>query len=784
MSSNPSDNSSSFVYVVNDDPVQLIHLSRVLKQGGHEPGRFSSAEKALDALSAGDSPDLIVTDLNMPGIDGWRFCRLLRSPLYRSCNHIPILVVSATFAGSAVPKTVTDLGANSFLSAPVDPEEFIERVNSLLRGEFSQSPARVMIAEPDLLQAQQLKKVFQTGGYETILVNTAQEARENFKSRSLDVILLDQHLPDLPGAELLQEFYGRNPHTVYIMTTSDESPHLTVEWVRMGASAYLRKPYAPEYLLEVCSRSRRSRALIKVEDLLRERTRALQESEQRYRSLFLDNSCVMLVIDPQSAGIVDANKAACRFYGWSRQELIARKITDLNTLPEADVFSLMKKVRNQGGHHFYFQHRLAGGAVRDVEVFSGPLLLGGCSLLYSIVHDISDRKRAERQLIKRNSDLKKVEFIARMGSWRYDPSRDRFTGSDGFYRIMGLKKSVPLTFRHVYSLIHEQDRAGVRNIVHGIFRDFEPFDFEVRMVIKGIMKCFRVMGSVETGIDSQQDFAMGMIMDISEKKDLEIKEKRQQEQLAQASKMAALGTLVAGVAHEINNPNNMIMLNGPLLEKVWHDSLPVLKEHARKNPGFQLAGIDFDTMCDYAPQLFSGISEGSKRIGKIIAELKDFARQSPLNMNQDVNLNQVAESALTLVKKTISRHTDNFSVSLDPDLPRIRGDFHKLEQVVVNLLINACQALTDKSRGISLKTGFKSTEGKLEITVTDQGEGISPDNLNRIFEPFYTTRRKTGGTGLGLSISSSIVEDHGGTMAFDSSPGQGTRVRVLLPLPA
>jgi PAS domain S-box-containing protein len=131
----------------------------------------------------------------------------------------------------------------------------------------------------------------------------------------------------------------------------------------------------------------------------------LRESEQRYKSLFKNNHSVMLLIDPASADIIDANPAAYSFYGWTHEELTSMKITDINMLPNEQVFEEMEQAKLEERNHFFFRHRLANEEIRDVEVYSSPIRLHGKELLYSIIHDISDRKRAEEALRKREAEL-------------------------------------------------------------------------------------------------------------------------------------------------------------------------------------------------------------------------------------------------------------------------------------------------------------------------------------------------------------------------------------------
>ncbi len=132
---------------------------------------------------------------------------------------------------------------------------------------------------------------------------------------------------------------------------------------------------------------------------------ALIDSEERYRSLFINNHSVMFLVDPESADIVDANPAATSFYGWSYEKLIRKKITDINTLTERQVFQEMKRAKAEKRRTFHFKHRLASGKIRDVEVYSGPIKVYGRKLLYSIIHDVTQRKRAELSLIERGKEL-------------------------------------------------------------------------------------------------------------------------------------------------------------------------------------------------------------------------------------------------------------------------------------------------------------------------------------------------------------------------------------------
>ncbi len=252
-------------------------------------------------------------------------------------------------------------------------------------------------------------------------------------------------------------------------------------------------------------------------------------------------------------------------------------------------------------------------------------------------------------------------------------------------------------------------------------------------------------------------------------------------QLIHADKMVALGTLVAGVAHEINNPNNFITLNAPTLLDAWHSARPILDAYAKENGDFNLGGLRYSEMREYIERLLTAILDGSKRIRQIVSELKDFARQDTSTMTDPVDLNAVVQSAVALLSPLIDKSTHRFTVTVAPHLPLVKGNAHRLEQVVVNLVQNACQSLPHADAAIEIRTGAVADSGRVFVEVRDEGEGIRPEWIERITDPFFTTRRKTGGTGLGLSVSLGIVRDHEGELLFTSEPGRGTVARVELP---
>ena len=255
-----------------------------------------------------------------------------------------------------------------------------------------------------------------------------------------------------------------------------------------------------------------------------------------------------------------------------------------------------------------------------------------------------------------------------------------------------------------------------------------------------------------------------------------------QKQLLHADKMTSLGILVSGVAHEINNPNGLIQLSLPQLSKAHQSIEPILDDYYRAHGDFKFGWLNYSRMRQEIPKMLAEMLESSNRIKRIVEDLKDFARRNDSGLDDMVDLNEVICSALRLVDNALRKATHHFQADYAPALPKFRGNGHRIEQVVVNLILNACQALTSVAQAIELRT-YELTEDQMVVfEVRDQGCGLDEETLQRITDPFFTTKRKTGGTGLGLSVSDGIVKDHHGRLEFSSQPGQGMVVKLLLPI--
>ncbi|MFC1735284.1 sensor histidine kinase [Candidatus Hydrogenedentota bacterium] len=273
---------------------------------------------------------------------------------------------------------------------------------------------------------------------------------------------------------------------------------------------------------------------------------------------------------------------------------------------------------------------------------------------------------------------------------------------------------------------------------------------------------------------------LSVLLDVTGE-DAQEEKARLRQQLIQADKMISLGILVSGVAHEINNPNQFIMSHLSILEKAWKDVSPVLERHYEETGDFVMAGMNYSEARKDIPAMFRSVRKGARRIKEIVQELREYARDNPADALELVNVNRVVKSATLLLSDVLNTSTKSFAINSVQQLPKVKGNYRRLEQVIVNLLRNSCEALSSNEEEVAVSTSFDEHSNKVVIEVADKGKGIPPEALPHIMDPFFTMKREQGGTGLGLSIASGIVMEHGGTLSFVSEVDAGTTAKLELP---
>ncbi len=252
-------------------------------------------------------------------------------------------------------------------------------------------------------------------------------------------------------------------------------------------------------------------------------------------------------------------------------------------------------------------------------------------------------------------------------------------------------------------------------------------------------------------------------------------------QLIQSEKLATLGLLIAGIAHEINNPNNFIFFNTPILRSYLEFLFPIVDEYVEAHPDLQVFNRPYSAFREDCFKLLDNIEHGSIRINQIVGNLKEFVRERGKGENRRIDLKQVVEKAIFICQGRIRKTVKTFEVDIPEGLPALNSDPLAIEQVVVNLLINAIQASDKEESWVRLRIiAPEQPDGDVMIEVSDNGCGIDDETQRKIFDPFFTTKAAGIGTGLGLSITHRLLEELGGRIEVESMVGVGSVFLVLL----
>jgi len=882
--------------IVNDDKTQINVLSGLLKKEGIHVSAFTNASDALTDMEKKSPPDLIITDLYMPDIDGWQFCRLLRSPEYQRLNQTPILIISATFSGADIVDISADLGANAFLPSPVDGKQYMKMVRALLNGEIPSRHPRALIIDDSVTLCSLLSRSFTAHGYEVQTALTCLSAIEAFENNQFDVAIIDYHLPDGYGDTLLTIFRGRKLDCDCIMITTDPNPRLALSWMKQGAAAYLHKPFTPEYLIEVCAKARRERSLLRVETLLDQRTRELHKSEERFRTI-VRNAFDMIALIGRDGRFLYINRAYTDILGYPPDALMHRSCFDI-VHPEDRSNAMMLfekgiannfssdskqiKLIHADGHFLHVDHQ----ARLILDSNDTPLVL-----LNS--RDVTRQHEAEHLLKKKSNERRLLldtiptliwfltdidtfgavnqayaDFVGRSpkeiaykklqdvlspetaGKCRESSLRVFNTGrpirteewlsdASGERRLIHITKTPKLdeqgriefvvcagndmtevrSFERQFRAIFEKAPVGIEiydadgklraanpkcielfgitdekeiagfnlfddpnvtdDVKARLFRGetvyYEsPFDFE-KVRAAGLYQSTRsgviyleVLISLLKPTD-RLDFSgyLVIIQDITLKKQYELDRLNYERKLQQLQKAESLGRMAGAIAHNFNNQLQVVIGNLEMaVDELPQDSRHLTEALKAAQKAAEVSGM----MLAYRGQIPGR---------QIRVDLSDICRRS-LPMLQAAAPRQVV----------IEAH-------LPESGPIIHAVSGQIQQAVANLIVNACEATGDNPNHVVLSVATVASD-QIPATrrfpidwvpentdyacleVRDTGSGIAEKDLDKIFDPFYSTRFY--GRGMGLSVVLGIIDALAGGIVVESNPGQGSTFRIYLPI--
>ena len=494
-----------------------------------------------------------------------------------------------------------------------------------------------------------------------------------------------------------------------------------------------------------------------------EAMQALKESEARYRSLFETGSAVKLLVDPTSGAILDANKVALDFYGYSRRKLLMLNIGQINAAtPEVLRQALDEALQSPRRRHpFEFQHRLADGTLRHVEVHSDRVPLGGRDVLYSIIHDVTERKRAEQELRENRAMLKAVLRNVPFDFWARDTTQKIILQSDESIRFWGELTQTTLSDSPFDEQTLELWRSNNRRALEGEFISEEAALITsngARRVFHNIVASVRDEGEI-LGI-------LGVNIDITERKLTEeafIAAKNS----AEASNRAK-SEFLANMSHEIRTPLNGLLGMLQLLQSgvAAKQEQTVFTELALSS-GNRLLHLLNDVLN------FSRLEAG-----QLVLYNESFCIRDAISAMEEINHLGCREKRLSL------------EIEIAPDTPAMFvGDEARIRQVLFNLVGNAIK-FTQKG-GIHLSVWARPNLARPDVTrlyfaVRDTGLGIPDEKIQHIFKRFTQVdssfTRSHEGAGLGLAIVERIVKLMGGSIAVESELGVGTTFYVCLPL--
>jgi len=752
------------------------------------------------ALARAEDPDAILLDILTPVMDGFEVCRRLKAE--DRVSDIPVIFLTALETDRATRVKALEAGAEAFLTQPPDGQALVAQVRAMAKLKEANRMRRMErdeLAEKVAQRTRELTEELAAHQRAEAALRKGEERYRLLFEQSNDAVFVHIKGEIIDVNERACQLMGYGPDELKGMKVSDMVPVAARERARQAiadaiADGSIRFETQFQHKdntiieVEVSSRLVDSETMT-VQGVVRDITErkrteeALRESETRFRLMFDSHSSVMLLIDPENGRILDANVSAAQFYGYSKAELTQMTIQDINQCTPEEVAQKRQQAANESHNVFIFQHRIRSGELRTVEVFSSPVEQQGKVLLFSIVHNISERKLAEERLKQEQYYLRKSQELGQIGTWELDLRHNELRWTDENCRIFGVPAGSIVNYEVFLSKVHPEDREYVEREFNAAL-DGKPYDIEHRLVSEDGPRWVREKADVAFDESGKAIKALGFTQDITERKNL-------QAQIALADRLTTMGMLAAGVAHEINNPLSYVLYN---LESLTED-LPRLIEAMRlcsqvasdSLGADQWARLLGDNREMFNPSMLDGILprfkdalSGTMRIRDVARGLGTFSRTEDKRL-VPVNLIHVMEVAITMALNEIK-----FRASLVKEygaISDIMANDGRLCQVFLNLLINAAHAIGDgRLEDNEIRIRIWQTGEEVFAEIRDTGKGIAENDLLHIFKPFFTTKELGVGTGLGLAISCKIIEDHGGRIEVSSKLGVGTRFTVRLPV--
>ena len=724
------------VLIVNDEPDQLTLMGTLLHKAGYS---ILTAEDGVEGLKLArrERPDLVISDVSMPRMNGLEFCREIRAD--SELKTVPILLVSARQKDTESAVAGLRAGADDYLEIPFDSARLVAKVSRLLERSRLEASYRDLVEQAsDMIFTQDLS------GKLTSMNLAGQK-------------FLGRHPEDIIGNSFFGVF-GIIPESNGFAAglgrpqEAREFRHQFVARSANGEDRWLDLIIAP--IKDKLDETIGFRGLARDITERKHFEEALRDSEERYRLLFESTPQPIWVYNEDTLAFLAVNEAATRTYGYSRDEFLAMTIDDIR--PQEDIPTLMINAAdpNELVISSPWRHKTRSGHTIYVEMSSHPVVFDGKNSRLVIVNDVTERKLLDEKQQRLHTSLQQSAM-----EWR-----QTFNAIDFPVLIVDLDGTIKrsnLAAEHIVGVGAEQI-LGQRlaeldgnepwkkatELIEQVRDSQMPVAEEVKDEATGKTWAITVYSINEFG--SVAERAILIAQDITKRAQLEAS-------LRQSEMMSLLGSLVAGVAHEVRNPLFGISSILDAFETRFSDRTEYLR---------------------YTNVLRDEIGRLTILMEELLEYGKPFRGELYLVSMEEM----IARSVRACVPAAEVAQV-NLESRVEESLPKIRIDRRRLSKVFVNLIENAIQHSPQKGAVIiEANRVTDSNQEWVQCAIKDSGAGILAEDLPRIFEPFFSKRR--GGTGLGLAIAQRIMQEHHGKLIAGNNPEGGACMIARFPIPA
>jgi PAS domain S-box-containing protein len=498
-----------------------------------------------------------------------------------------------------------------------------------------------------------------------------------------------------------------------------------------------------------------------------DRKRAEEESRRSdaRKTAILDSALECIVTIDHEGRITEFNAAAERTFGYRRNEVMGKRLPDVMIPPPDREKHRQGLARyNATGEARVLGKRVELTAIRadgtefPVELAISRIPMDGPPSFTGCLRDITERKQAEQELRRNAAFLAEGQRLSRTGSFFWRVASKEIVWSDQVYRIFEVDPVATMTLELIGSRFHPEDLYMLSDMVERA-QSGSDLEYEHRLLLPdNRVKYLHLVGHGTKANDGQWEY-VGAIQDVTERRLSEEALDKARSELASVSRITSLGILTASIAHEVNQPISGIVTNASTCLRMLsgdHPNIEGARETARRT-----------------------VRDGN-RASEVVTRLRALFKGKELAV-ESIDLNDAAREVIALSLSELQSNRITVRHEFAEDLPVVKGDRVQLQQVILNLLRNASDAMRDvddQPRHLLIKTESDDSKN-VQLTVQDTGIGFTPDAANRLFESFYTT--KDDGMGIGLSVSRSIIEAHRGRLWASANDGPGSTFAFAIP---